>query len=59
MNYQRFISNHLLLKTKSSAASIIVSIIIIAFFKVDFYITFHNYKEPINVWYGKIPVTSY
>ena len=24
-------------------------IIIISFFKVDFYITFYNYKKPINV----------
>ena len=28
---------------------IIIIIIIISFFKVDFYITFYNYKKPINV----------
>ena len=27
----------------------IIIIIIISFFKVDFYITFYNYKKPINV----------
>ena len=26
-----------------------IIIIIISFFKVDFYITFYNYKKPINV----------
>ena len=28
---------------------IIIIIIIISFFKVDFYITFYNYEKPINV----------
>ena len=28
---------------------IIIIIIIISFFKFDFYITFYNYKKPINV----------
>ena len=28
---------------------ICIIIIIISFFKVDFYITFHNYKKPISV----------
>ena len=28
---------------------IIIIIIIISFFKVDFYITFYDYKKPINV----------
>ena len=27
----------------------LIIIIIISFFKVDFYITFYNYKKPINV----------
>ena len=30
-------------------AIIIIIIIIISFLKVDFYITFHSYKKPINV----------
>ena len=29
--------------------AIIIIIIIISFFKVDFYITFYNYKKLINV----------
>ena len=33
---------------KASGPSIII-IIIISFFKIGFYVTFYNYKKPINV----------
>ena len=32
-----------------SEITVAIIIIIISFFKVDFYITFNNYKKPINV----------
>ena len=34
---------------KASGPSIIIIIIIISFFKIGFYVTFYNYKKPINV----------
>ena len=43
----QYVSGHLF-KFRSISSSIII-IIIISFFEVDFYITFHNYKKHINV----------
>ena len=33
----------------SGPSIIIIIIIIISFFKIGFYVTFYNYKKPINV----------
>ena len=45
----QIVSNEKVKVTKTYMLIIIIVIIIISFFKVDFYITFYNYKKPINV----------